>query len=168
VALLDPDVDTRKVGGKIGVVRDHLRDRPQQTFVVAHYRRAVEVLHEVAQQVGRTSAFVHGGTPDAERTKAVRAFQAGDLQTLVGSISTVREGLNFERCHLVYRVERAWQPGRNLQVERRVRRISESTPKMVVDFVTPNCLDEAMLPVLAGKSDQQIKALRAREFAAML
>lgn len=168
VALLDPDLDVTKVGGKIGVVRDHLRDRPQQTFVVAHYRRAVEVLNDAALSVGRTSAFVHGGTSDADRKRAVAAFKSGDLQTLVGSIATVREGLNFERCHLVYRVERAWQPSRNLQVERRVRRISESTPKMVIDFVTPDSLDEKMLPVLAAKTDVQVKALRAREFAALL
>lgn len=166
--LLDVDVDLAKTGGKIGVVRDHLRDRPQQTFVVAHYRRAVEVLHEVAQSVGRSSAYVHGGVAEPLRKKAVRAFQAGEIDTLVGSIATVREGLNFEKCHLVYRVERAWQPSRNLQVERRVRRISEATPKMVVDFVTPNSLDDAMLPVLAAKNDMQVKALRAREFAALL
>jgi SNF2 family DNA or RNA helicase len=159
--------DSITASGKINQVRTHLADRPQQTFVVAHYREAVETLHRVAQQVGRTSAFVHGGVAEGTRRSAVRAFQDGSLQTLVGSIETMAEGLNFEDCHLVYRVERAWRPSRNLQVERRVRRISEASPKLVIDFVTPG-LDAGMLPVLQAKTDQQMKALKARELAALL
>ncbi len=163
--VLDPEAQG---SGKLDRLRTLLTDRPGQAFVVAHYRQAVEACARAAAEVGRTVAFVHGGSSKSERQAAVRAFKDGSLDVLCGSIETVAEGLNFENCHFVYRVERAWRPSRNDQVARRIRRLSNLQPKVCIDLVTPNCVDSKMLPVLATKTDQQIKVLRAREIAALL
>lgn len=166
IEIVDPQA--RSGSGKLERLASLLEDHPQQTFIAAHYRATVEACHRVATERGRRSAFIHGGTPEAERKRIVRAFQSGELDVLVGSIETVAEGLNFEQCHLVYRVERAWRPSRNEQVVRRIRRLSNLEPKLCVDLVTPDSIDSGMLPVLEAKTDQQMKALRAREFAALL
>jgi SNF2 family DNA or RNA helicase len=154
--------------GKLDRLREILSATDLPVFVAAHYRASVEAAARVASEVGRRAVFVHGGSSKPERRAAVRGFQSGEFDVLVGSIETVAEGLNFEQCHLVVRLERAWRPSRNDQVARRIRRLSNLEPKVCLDLVTPDSLDERMLPVLAAKTDQQVKALRAREIAALL
>lgn len=155
--------------GKLEQLHELLRQRTgTQTFVVGQFRSTVELAAEVAQKAGCDSAFIHGGTPRAANIDALRRFKSGDLPVLVGTIDTLREGLSFEKVSTVVRVERSWLPSRNEQVVRRIRRVSNLTPKLCIDLVTPNSVDAKMLPVLASKTDQQMKALRAGDLAKLL
>ena len=163
--LLDRDAHG---SGKFAQLERLLRDTSMQVFVVGHFRDTAELAAKVAQRAGRTATWVHGGCSRGESAQRVSDFKAGRVEVLCGTIEKVKEGLNFEQVDLVIRIERSWRPTSNDQVAKRIRRVSNLKPKLCLDLVTPNSLDIRMLKVLAGKSDQQMKALRAREFAALL
>ena len=153
-------------GGKLERLRHDLSSRSQPTLVLAHYRDSVEACARVAESVGARAGFVHGGVNNAG--EVVKAFKAGKLDVLVGSLETVSEGLTLTRADMAIFVEKSYKPSRNEQATRRVHRIGQTRPVTVLDYVTPNSVDANKRALLAEKTDQQMRALTAAQFAALL
>jgi SNF2 family DNA or RNA helicase len=145
--------------GKLDALQALLADRPYPTLVVAHFRKSVEACAERAKAAGQKAVIVHGGTSKKMRAESVRAFQAGKVPVLCATIDTISEGLTLNAADQVIKVERSWRPSRNEQVIRRIHRIGQDKPVTSIDLVTRDSVDERVLKVLAGKSDQQARAL---------
>ena len=141
--------------GKLDALEALLKDRAQPTLVVAHFRASVRAAATRAPE----AVIIDGGTPKRARADYVRAFQAGEVQTLCATIDTISEGLTLHAADLVVKVERSWRPSRNEQVMRRIHRIGQERPVTSIDLVTRNSIDERVIELLAGKTDQQVKAL---------
>lgn len=154
--------------GKLDALRDILRDRAQPTFVVAHFRETVRACVRVAEELGLRTVSVDGGTRPAHRKAAVQDFQDGLADVFVGTIETVAEGITLTRADCVIRVERSWRPSKNEQVIRRIHRIGQDRPVTAIDLITERSLDGHQLDVLADKTDQQVQALTAAQFAQLL
>lgn len=160
----DPTGEPR--GGKLERLRYDLANRSQPTLVLAHYRDTVEACARVAESVGASVSFVHGGV--ANGGKAIRDFKEGRTDVLVGSLETVSEGLTLTRADMAIFVEKSYKPSRNEQAMRRVHRIGQTRPVTVLDYVTPASLDQNKRKLLAEKSDQQMRALTAAQVTALL
>jgi SNF2 family DNA or RNA helicase len=145
--------------GKLDALQALLTDRPAPTLVVAHFRSSVAACAVRAAAAGKSVAIVDGGTSKPLRTSRVRAFQAGKVDVLCATIDTISEGLTLNAADQVIKIERSWRPSRNEQVLRRIHRIGQTKPVTAIDLVTRDSVDERVLKVLAGKEDQQMKAL---------
>ena len=164
LSMLGESVDPAD-DGKLDRLRVDLLSRAggPPTLVMAHYRQTVEACLGVAQGLGLRAALVHGGTPGPERTKAVRAFQKGKLDVLVGSLETLSEGVTLIEADMVIFVEKSWKPSRNEQALYRVHRLGQTKPVTSLDYVTPQSIDVGKREMLATKTDHQIRALTAAE-----
>lgn len=158
--VIDPNANG---SGKLDALQTLLTDRPAPTLVVAHFRKSVEACADRAAAAGKTVVIVHGGTSKKMRGENVRAFQAGKVEVLCATIDTISEGLTLNAADQVIKVERSWRPSRNEQVIRRIHRIGQDKPVTSIDLVTRGSVDERVLKVLAGKQDQQMKALGLAE-----
>jgi SNF2 family DNA or RNA helicase len=144
---------------KLAALQVLLTDRGQPTLVVAHFRASVEACWHQAEASGKRASFLHGGSSNAVRHSVIREFQEGRLDVLCATIDTISEGLTLNVADQVIKVERSWRPSRNEQVIRRIHRIGQTRPVTSIDLVTRDSVDERVIEVLAGKSDQQVKAL---------
>lgn len=153
-------------GGKLERLRHDLSSRSAPTLVLAHYRDSVEACARVAESVGASVGFVHGGVKDAG--SVVKRFKEGTIDVLVGSLETVSEGLTLTRADMAIFVEKSYKPSRNEQAMRRVHRIGQTRPVTVLDYVTPQSVDANKRALLAEKTDQQMRALTAAQFASLL
>lgn len=153
-------------GGKLERLRHDLSSRSQPTLVLAHYRDTVEACARVAESVGARAGFVHGGV--TQGGKVIRDFKEGKTDVLVGSLETVSEGLTLTRADMAIFVEKSYKPSRNEQAARRVHRIGQTRPVTVLDYVTPNSVDANKRVLLAEKTDQQMRALTAAQFTALI
>lgn len=153
-------------GGKLERLRHDLESRSQPTLVLAHYQETVEACARVAEATGATAGFVHGGVRNSGAT--IRAFKEGKIDVLVGSLETVSEGLTLTRADMAIFVEKSYKPSRNEQAMRRVHRIGQTRPVTVLDYVTPQSVDANKRALLASKTDQQMRALTAAQFTALL
>ena len=160
VEVLDPTY-TGSPTGKIKALGEILYSRSRQTLVVAHYRDTVEACARASQQVGKSSMVIHGGKSDTEKTRAIRAFQRGEIDTLCSSIIMIAEGVTLHQggADTVIRVERTATPSKNDQVIRRLHRIGQERPVHVIDLTTPGSYDAKQDALLARKTDQQMRAL---------
>lgn len=145
--------------GKLERLRFDLQGRTRPTFVVAHYRKTVEACEWVARELGLRVAHVHGGTSRPDRHARIQAFKSGELDVLVGSISTVAEGMTLTQADMVILVEHSWRPSHNQQVVRRIHRMGQTRPCTMLDYVTPGTIDEGKRESLQHKLDHQARVL---------
>lgn len=150
-----------KGSGKLDALRQILVDRPRQTLVVAHFQDSVEACDRVAQEVGKNSRWLHGGSSPNDRRAHVHAFQRGEIDVLCASIELISEGLTLHQggADQVVRVERSFRPSKNEQVARRLHRIGVERPILMIDLLTADSLDIEVADLLRRKTDQQMRAL---------
>lgn len=164
--FLDPQGEPR--GGKLDRLRFDLESRSAPTLVLAHYRDTVEACVRVAESTGARVGAVHGGISKDLKGKAVADFKQGRSDVLVGSLETLAEGLTLTVADMAIFVEQSYKPSRNEQALRRIHRMGQDKPVTVLDYMTPNTVDENKREVLAKKTDQQMRVMSAASFAALL
>jgi SNF2 family DNA or RNA helicase len=168
VDLGDGAPPTTKLSAKLEY---DLRGRARPTLVVAHYRRSVEAAAQVSRLVGATPAVVHGGIGPLERGRAVRDFQEGRADVLVGSLGTISEGLNLTQADMVIFLEHSYRPSLNQQALRRIHRIGQDRPCVALDYVAVTdrggrTIDGNKRELLEGKTDEQVRTLSAARLLA--
>lgn len=136
---------------------------PSPVLVMAHYRDTVEACARVGRDLGLRTGMVHGGTPNKDRTAAVRGFQRGKLDVLVGSLETLSEGVTLIEADTVVFVEKSWKPSRNEQALYRVHRLGQTKEVTALDYVTPRSIDSGKRELLRSKTDHQLRTLTAAE-----
>lgn len=166
--FLREDPQTPPAGGKLECLRVDLKDRSRPTLVLAHHKRVVEACAAVAQSVGASTAYVHGGVSKTRAAASIERFKAGKLDVLVGSLETLAEGLTLVAADTAIFVERSYKPYRNVQARRRIHRLGQTRPVTVREYITPNSLDSRKQALLDTKTDRQMRFLSARDFAELL
>lgn len=164
--LLLPDGPPAKAtadNAKLARLAQDLEARSRPTLVMGHYRQTVEACAQVAKDLGMRVALVYGPTSKSDRLAAIRAFQAGQLDVLVGSLETLAEGLTLVQADCVIFVEKSWKPSRNEQAMRRVHRLGQTRPVTVLDYVTPKSIDVGKRELLRTKTDHQMAVLTAAQ-----
>lgn len=161
--LLAPSGPPR--GGKFERLRFDLASRSAPTLVLAHYRDVVEACAAVASSVGASTGYVHGTHKDAD---AVRAFKDGRLDVLVGSLETLAEGLQLTAADVAIFVEHSFKPSRNEQARMRIDRLGQTRATTILDYTTPNTVDQKKRVRLETKTDQQMRFMTAAQFLEIL
>lgn len=154
--------------GKLARLAEDLSGRKRgdaPVLVMAHYRATVQACFEVAKSLGLRAALVHGNVAAADRTRAIRAFQRGKLDVLVGSLETLSEGVTLIEADTVIFVEKSWKPSRNEQALYRVHRLGQTKEVTAIDYVTHKTVDAGKRELLRTKTDHQIRTLTAAEIA---
>ncbi len=164
-------IDPRTTGGsgKLKMAAELLRSwEGNPAIVVAHHRGAVHLAADLCRKIGRDPVVVTGETPPAQRFDLAHRFQVGQGDTLCATIESIAEGLTLTRANRMLFLERSYRPSRNKQCERRIWRISQENPCLVVDLVSRQSVDQRVRVSLGKKTDQQMKAIPPREYAALL
>lgn len=150
---LDP---TAKTSGsnKLSALDDILRDRGgESTVVFTWFRHSAQAAARVAKRHGPT-AIIHGGVGETKRAEIVQRFQAGEISTLVGTLSVLREGLNLQRADVAVMLEHSHRPIDNAQAVRRIDRIGQTRPVTIIHLATKDSLDEHLRRRLRDKRSQ--------------
>lgn len=163
--VIDPSL---RGSGKLDALRTILADRPRPTLVVAFFQDSVKACARVAEEVGAEVRMVHGGQTRRENKEAIRSFKAGSLPVLCASVEMVAEGMTLTAADQIVRVERSWRPYKNEQVIRRLHRIGQERPVLVIDLLTKGTADIGQRDLLRSKTDQQMRALPVTEFTKAL
>lgn len=117
--------------------------------VFSHHRAPIEALSARAGW-----AVILGDTPDSERTRIVRDFQAGKYKGIGGTIGAMGVGVTLTRAHRVLFVDRSYVPAENRQARFRVKRIGqEASAIFVTDLVADHPVDRRVCEVLARKEE---------------
>ena len=102
-----------------------------------------------------------------QRQQVVRDFKAGELDVVVGTVGTLREGVTLTRADTCIFVERSPRPFVNHQARGRVRRFGQTRPTLSIDLVTEDTVDEDLTGLLERKEKDTDLALTGFQLAAL-
>jgi superfamily II DNA or RNA helicase len=153
--------DKKPTGGKLDRLSFDLSLRTRPTLVFGHRRAVVEACSRVAADLGLSSAYIHGGVPTSLAGDILRRWRNGELDVLVGSISSIGTGLQLTEADCVIFVQETYSPDKNEQALRRVHRMGQTRPVEILRYYAPNTLDANRSKLLRIKIDRQIRHLTA-------
>ena len=158
---LETEFEGEKGSGKLDLLDQLLAERTgQRTLVWGWFRSTLEASAERARGQGHRAAALHGGNK-AQHRQLLADFKQGKVDTLCLSIRMFKEGLTLTEADCAVFVERSAVPSHNEQAMRRIHRLGQTRPCQVIHLVTKGTVDASLVRLLAGKTDQQAKALRA-------
>lgn len=149
------------IGTKVRAVCDLVSDlESEQVVIFAAFRETVAALcREIPQSVG-----YHGGLDRAERDSALQDFKTGKARVLVGTISTMGEGIDgMQVARNVIFLDRDWTPARNEQAVARLQRSGQLSSVNVTHVVAENTVDDTVASALQRKRDVIQAVLGTRE-----
>lgn len=132
----------------------------EQVVVFLHHIEVHDALGERLTQAGVAWDSIIGATPQSRRDRNVDAFQAGDLQVIVGSMA-MKDGVTLTAAAHTLHVERWLVPGDEEQAEDRVLRIGQTRGVVNTYLHLVGTIDEVIALILEAKRPV-IAALRDR------
>lgn len=162
LASIDPELDWRH-SGKMKLLAEVLEGRSRPTLVLVWFRNTAKAVEGLVESLGLRMRAIGRTTTAKARQEAFVAFQGGDVDVMVGSISILKEGLTLTAADEVILLERSWVPSDNDQAIRRLHRIGQTRPVTVRQFVTPRSVDTGQWGKLDAKRNHIDKVLTARD-----
>lgn len=129
--------------------------RPDKIVVVGYHKEVLRVFSRRLERYG--VAVIDGGTPAAERGRALRRFRtAGSVRVLVGQRTAMGVGTDLPVANELVLAEPAWGPEENYQIIKRIHRIGQTRPCRARIFLVAGTIDEAIMRTEARKLESLI------------
>lgn len=150
---LDLVGDEMTDSSKLDVAVEMIEDNQDEAFVVfSWYKAAATALADRLSDRGILAWAITGDVRQEERAEVIEAFQGGEGQVLIGTISTMGESVNLFRANNAIFLDRSWNPGDNVQAEDRIYRIGQDKPVTITHLVAKDTVDEhRVLPAIKNK-----------------
>ncbi len=142
-----------------------------KALVFTQYPGFDRLAPHLAQRLGRSVGFFHGGLSARARDELVARFESGiDPSVLVVSLRAGGRGLNLPAANHVLHFDRWWNPAVEQQATDRVHRLGQRKPVFVSSLVCTATLEERIDALLDAKRElaDQVMAGRADDWLAEL
>jgi SNF2 family DNA or RNA helicase len=96
-------------------------------------------------------AAITGATPQAERERIRRDFQAGKLRVVVGQVKAVKMGMDFSRADYLFYLSNSYSQDDRTQSEDRGNHTQKTGILQVVDLCTKGGNDRKLVSLLTTK-----------------
>ena len=139
--------DTRK----IEAILDWHKDTGEPCLVLSQYRTGVlECFKKIAESRKIKYGVMVGGSAQ-ENQKVKEMFDKGLINVVFGQITVVKMGLNFSRANTIHYLSNSYSQDDRTQSELRCSTMDKTDPVEVIDYITPGCLDGAVVDLLESK-----------------
>lgn len=108
-----------------------LDSRPHPWVVFCAFKPTVGCLVDRFNRAGLKAKPFHGGVAPSDRSKLAAAFQAGEIDVLVGTIDAMYQGITLTAGNHQFWCSRDWTPAKNEQGEDRQNRIGQDSRVLV-------------------------------------
>lgn len=152
----------RKLQGlnKTPAVVEFARDKLEDGIPIVLFAHHKEVIERIKGELSVFSPVViTGDTSNADRQKAINAFQEGETNLFIGNLIAAGTGITLHRSSTVILGELDFVPSTIAQAIDRVDRIGQKNQVIVYYFVVANSLDEQL---------ESLIIKRAKEFSSVL
>lgn len=153
IAFYRRELGLRKVNWIAQYVSERLQDKNESILLYVWHREVAEKLRISLRKYN--PGLVIGGTPNEEREKIFKKYQAKKINLIIGNISAMGRGHNLQQTDRAIFGEFSWSNETNLQAEKRAsRRGSEKDFVRCEYIVCPNSMDERVLKSIFSKENR--------------
>lgn len=136
---------------KLEELKSVVEENPGPTIIWCAYRPEIE---KVAEYLGDRCVQIHGGVSEDDRAEAVRRFQSGEIDYIVGNAATGGVGLTMNRAEMMIYYSSTFSAIDRQQSLERATNIRDGQKNIaIVDLVVKDTVDEIVAAALANKED---------------
>lgn len=164
-------VTPRAPSWKVDVLLEKLEERVgKQTLVFAPSKGLISVAGTAAEKAGWRVGYIVGGQSPRERTAAVAAFQAGEVDVIMATTGAGGVGLTLTAADAVIFLQRPWSYVEAVQAEDRAHRIGSERHVSVeiIDIVARDTIDSRVRDVITEKAGSMAELLQDPRIASTL
>ena len=155
------DAPSNKVAALLEILDDMDEARPVVVF--AQSRKLIELADRELQRKGISTALVTGAVSAELRDANVQRFQEGGGRVALCTLGAGSEGINLFAADTAVFLQRSYSFGQSQQAEARVHRVGQVADKVtIIDLVSCESVDEAVIEALQFKGDMSEEVLRDR------
>lgn len=137
---------------KARAVRDWMLEHPgEPVLVLSRFTAPIQSAVELLKAAGIRVASITGATPQPERERIRRAFQAGELDAVVGQVKAVKMGMDFSRADYLFYLSNSYSQDDRTQSEDRGNHTQKTGILQVVDLCTKGGNDRKLVSLLTTK-----------------
>ena len=140
-------------------------DHPEQRLLLfTEFKDTLDYLVERMKTWGFSVGCIHGGMKPGSREEpgtrlhAEQEFRDGAIQILVAT-EAAGEGINLQRCHILFNYDIPWNPNRLEQRMGRIHRYGQRHDCLIFNFVAGNTIEGRVLQRLHEKLQEIRDAL---------
>ncbi len=151
-AILDPGcLVCPKLEELEGVLGELLEDGESKIVVFSEWVRMLELVRELAAEMGIDCAWHTGSVPQLRRRAEIARFRQDAACRLFLTSDAGATGLNLQTASCVINLDLPWNPAKLEQRIARVWRKGQTRAVTVVNFVTEGSIEHSILHLLAHK-----------------
>lgn len=146
----------RTAVAKVPMVIDHVLDTLESNgplILFAHHHVVIDKIIEELEGKGKRVGEITGTVNNTKRDEAVKKFQNGELDVIIGSIGAMGTGLTLTASSQVIFAELPWTPGELVQAEDRAHRIGQKNAVLIQYIVIENSIDQKITRILKTKAE---------------
>ena len=166
-----PDLPLAGASAKLATFAATLEDllaNRHKVLVFSQFVRHLRLIEEHLREVGVAYQYLDGATPAAERTARIAAFQAGEGDVFLISLTAGGVGLNLTAADYVIHMDPWWNPAVEDQASDRAHRIGQTRPVTIYRLVTEGTIEEQIVALHHKKRDLAERLLAATDAPARL
>lgn len=155
IATLRALIAEAKAPGYARLITEELKSGTIDKLVImAHHRRAIQLVTEHLNQHGIRAEMIVGGTSERQREQTVRSFQDDPkgVRVIVGNITAAGTGLTMTAACRLDMLESSWTPADNVQAVRRIRRKGQTRPTLARFVMLNNSFDDSVAKIVTRKA----------------
>lgn len=159
LTLLEPS-------NKVDAFMDDLDDfEGQSVAVFAESRQLVELLSAAMRRKSIRHGLITGAQDGDTRQRTIEDFQHGDYRFVLCTIKAGGVGITLNKASIAVFIQRSWSSVDMSQAHDRVHRIGSDQHEsiLIVDYVTPDSIEEAQLWALKHKRDLLQEIVRDKD-----
>ncbi|HEX3763212.1 MAG TPA: DEAD/DEAH box helicase [Kofleriaceae bacterium] len=128
-----------------------LRAGGHRALVFSQFTSHLALVREALEQAAIPVLYLDGATPAVQRKQRVRAFQAGDADVFLISLTAGGTGLNLTAADYVFHLDPWWNPAVEDQATDRAHRIGQDRPVTVYRLIARGTIEDRILALHADK-----------------
>ena len=139
-----------------------------KVLVFSQFVTHLRLIEQHLREAGVAYQYLDGATPARERAARIAAFQAGDGEVFLISLTAGGVGLNLTAADYVIHMDPWWNPAVEDQASDRAHRIGQTRPVTIYRLVTEGTIEEQIVALHHKKRGLAQRLLEATDAPARL
>nr|WP_228407495.1 DEAD/DEAH box helicase [Lactococcus insecticola] len=130
-----------------------IKDSGHRPLIFSQFRKMFPHIEKELEAAGISSYQLTGSTPNRDRMKMVKAFNAGSRDAFLISLKAGGTGLNLTSADVVILIDLWWNPSVEEQAISRAHRMGQTKTVEVIRLITRGTIEERIMSLQDSKRD---------------
>lgn len=130
-----------------------MREQQEKFIIYTCFRSFIPYVLEILNKNKLPYGTIMGGQSSRDRMQVQRGLAEGKIQSIVGTIQSMGEGMNLQAATTAIFCDTDWVPAVNAQAEARIHRLGIKSSPTIIRLYHPETIDTDIMNACKKKQD---------------